>query len=375
MAFAFAALVVSIQSLWQGVNIHGYTAFENYVIFKRSFLHLIEGLNPYAAFPAEQWDLYKYSPAFALAMAPFAGLPDWLGLPLWNLLNALPLLWALLRIPLLEGHKRCFLAWFVLPELVISMQNSQSNGLTAALLLWALVDLEKRRPGRAAGWTAAGGFLKIFGIFAAAPALVYPGRRSFFLSLALWCIMLVLAPLLVAAPGHAVELYRWWGALLQADHSHSVGLSVQGWLQTWFGWEAPKWGVMLVGISLLAASVWQVARQPGTHQRLLLWASLLLWVVVFNHKAESPTFIIALCGAGLWYWGLDKPLRWETALLALAFITASVSPTDIFPRSIREQYVQPYVLKAAPCILIWIYITLHLLHLLPQDKQQLTFDE
>lgn len=78
-----------------GRNAKGYTAYENYVIFKNSFTHFIAGLNPYANFPAEQWDLYKYSPAFALCMAPFAALPDWAGLPIWNLLNALGLLAAI----------------------------------------------------------------------------------------------------------------------------------------------------------------------------------------------------------------------------------------------------------------------------------------
>ncbi len=366
--------MVSVQSLWQGVNIHGYTAFENYVIFKRSFLHLIQGLNPYAAYPAEQWDLYKYSPAFAMAMAPFAGLPNWLGLPLWNLLNALPMLWALLRVPLLEPAKRCYIAWFVLPELVISMQNSQSNGLTAALILWGFVAFENRRPGRAAGWAAAGGYLKIFGIFAAAPALVYPGRRRFALALAAWCIALALAPLVVLKPGELWDVYRWWGQLLQEDHSHSVGLSVQGWLQTWLGWAAPKLGITLSGLALLGASVWAVKRQPTPVNRLLLWAGLLLWVVIFNHKAESPTFVIAMCGVGLWYWSLPRPMRGETALFWIAFTMASVTPTDIFPRSLREHWVQPYVLKAVPCILIWIILTVQLVRTL-FDKQQLTSDE
>jgi hypothetical protein len=45
--------------------------------------------------------LYKYSPAFALFMAPFAMLSDFFGLPLWNLLNALVLLSAIFYLPAL----------------------------------------------------------------------------------------------------------------------------------------------------------------------------------------------------------------------------------------------------------------------------------
>ena len=373
-AYAMAAFAVSTQSLWQRVNRHGYTAYENYVIFKNAFPHLVQGLNPYMAFPAEQWDLYKYSPAFAMAMAPFAALPDWLGLQLWNLLNALPLLWALLRLPVLLPERRPWLAWFVLPELVISMQNSQSNGITAALILGVFIAMERGKPIRAAGWAAAGGFLKIFGIFAAAPALVYIRRRRFALALIAWSALLLVAPLVLLTADQLRQVYGWWYALLQTDHSRSVGLSVQGWLLSWFAWDIPKGWITASGLLLLGASTFAVYRQPAPAHRILLWASLLLWVVIFNHKAESPTFVIAMCGVGMWYWQSAENRPWKTILFWTAFACASLTPTDIFPRAIRTQIVQPFVLKAVPCIIIWIAISVQLLHTL-LTKQQLTSDE
>ncbi|MCC6459553.1 MAG: DUF2029 domain-containing protein [Saprospiraceae bacterium] len=360
--YLFAALGVSGQSIWQGSNAHGYTAYENYVIFKNAFCHLAEGQNPYAAYPAEQWDLYKYSPAFALAMAPFSVLPDGLGLPLWTLLNALPLLWVILRIPLLLPAQRRFMAWFILPELVISMQNSQSNGLTAALLLLPLLAFEAAQPARAALWAVAGGFLKIFGVFAAVPALVYPLRwRILLLALGGGLVFFTLAPLLVLSPAQLWQVYVWWGELLRDDHGASVGLSVIGWLYTWFGWAAPKLGVLVLGLAALGLSALAVRRRPLPDNRVMLWASILIWVVIFNHKAESPTFVIALCGVALWYLSLGPAVLWQKILLWTAFALASLTPTDIFPRLIREQLVQPYVLKAVPCMAIWTLITWRLL--------------
>lgn len=374
IAYLLAAVLVSMQSIWQGTNTHGYTAYENYVIFKNSFSHLINGLNPYGAFPLEQWDLYKYSPAFSLFMAPFSYLPDWIGLQLWNLVNTLPLLWAVLRLPILTDQQRRFLGWFILPELVVSLQNSQSNGLTAALLLWAWIALEQKKPAFSAFWTAAGGFLKIFGIFAAAPALLYPQRRVFLPALLGWSVLFFLAPLLVVSPGQLTQVYQWWLALLQEDHSASLGLSVIGWLQSWFGWMPSKTGVSVLGLAVLGLSTWVTLRRAGERElpparyRLLIWASLLIWVVIFNHKAESPTFVIALGGVALWYLSENQPGSWQKTLLWTAFVLASVSPTDIFPRYLREHLVQPYVLKAMPCILIWILITVRLFQ--PIVKQQ-----
>lgn len=361
LVYLLTALVVSSLKFSVGTNASGYTAYENYIIFKNAFSHLVQGQNPYAAYPAEQWDLYKYSPAFALVMAPFSWLPNWLGLQLWNLVNALPLLAAVLALPLIDAPKRRFMAWFILPELVISMQNSQSNGLTAALLLWAFIALEKQRTFSAAAYAAAGGFLKIFGIFAAAPAMVYPTSRSFMVALAAWSVLLLLVPLIVLTPGQLWQVYVWWWELLREDHNASIGLSVLGWLQTWFGWQAPKMWVTLSGLLVLATSVFAVYRLPSAVNRCLLWAGMLIWVVIFNHKAESPTFVIALCGVALWYLADEKPAVWKKILFWTAFALASLSPTDIFPRMIREQWVQPYVLKAIPCIVIWIIITWQLL--------------
>ncbi|MFN0015037.1 MAG: glycosyltransferase family 87 protein [Saprospiraceae bacterium] len=369
LTYSLVALVVSVHTILKGQNAYGYTSYENYVIFKNSFSHLVHDLNPYALYPAVQWDLFKYSPAFSVAMAPFSVLPDLPGLTLWNLINALPLLWGVLRLPVLTVAQRHFIAWFILPELVVSLQNSQSNGLTATLVIWAWIALERKNTAQGAWWAAAGGFLKIFGIFAAIPALVYPNRSRLVLATVAWSMLLVIVPLVVVSPEQLWQVYRWWIELLRSDHSASVGLSVMGWLQTWFGWVAPKTVVMLTGLALLLVCTWAVFRRgqatqdglPTATDRIQLWATLLVWMVVFNHKAESPTFVIALCGVALWYQSLQKPALWEKILVWAAFTLASVSPTDIFPRVLREAYVQPYVLKAVPCIAIWAILTAKLL--------------
>ncbi|MEQ1744313.1 MAG: glycosyltransferase family 87 protein [Saprospiraceae bacterium] len=380
LTYLLVALVVSVHTVFKGPNAYGYTSYENYVIFKNSFSHLTQGLNPYAPYPAVQWDLFKYSPAFSLSMAPFSVLPDVVGLALWNLVNTIPLLWGVLRLPVLAPAQRYFVAWFVLPELIVSLQNSQSNGLTVALVLWAWIALERKSPVQGAWWSVAGGFLKIFGIFAAVPALIYPRQARFALATVAWTALMVAVPLVVVSPEQLWQVYGWWIELLRSDHNASVGLSVMGWLQTWFGLIAPKTAIMLIGLGLLLACTWSVFRRgraapdglPPETDRIRLWSALLLWMVVFNHKAESPTFVIALCGVALWYQSLQKPVIWERILLWTAFVLASVSPTDIFPRALREALVQPYVLKAVPCIAIWAVLTATLLR---SKNQQQAFDD
>lgn len=380
LAYSLSAVLVSVQKLvWNG-NSAGYTAYENYVIFKNSFPHLLAGTNIYGSFPAEQWDLFKYSPAFALFMAPFSGLPDYLGLPVWNLLNALLPLWAWRQIPLLSDRQKALGAWLLLPELVISLQNSQSNGMVLGLILFSWVSLEKQQAWQGAAAMAASALIKIFGVFAVIPGFLYPAVRRRFVIAGLVCGLAgLLIPLLVVSPAYLIQLYQWWLSLLRDDHAVSLGLSVQGWLQSWFGWSAPKSLVLSGGLLVLGFSVlWpvffgRVQPSPRLHAARS-WASLLIWVVIFNHKAESPTFVIALCGAIIWYFcGPRRP--WETGLLALAILLASGSPTDLFPRYWREHWVQPYVLKAVPCIVIWILLSIQLLSGLFKPPQALTINK
>ena len=94
--------------------------------------------------------------------------------------------------------------------------------------------------------------------------------------------------------------------------------------------------------------------------RIFYLSSILIWVIIFNHKAESSTFIIAMCGIALWYFMQEKN-RIYLELAIFAFVFTSLSQTDVFPSSIRHEYLLPYVFKVVPSILIWLMITYQLL--------------
>ena len=90
-----------------------------------------------------------------------------------------------------------------------------------------------------------------------------------------------------------------------------------------------------------------------TAWRTRLIASVLVYVVIFNHMAESPTYVIAVLGVALWYFSGERtPL--DTALVAATFALTSVASTDLVPPVVRAHVVAPYMLKAVPCIAVWI---------------------
>lgn len=350
-AYTLLAVLASVQRLVFGFDEKGFTRYENYRIFRYSWYYLSNGQNPYSGHP-ETWDLYKYSPFFSVCMAPFYALPDVPGLILWNLLNALPLLAAILSLPVLSEKNRLRMAWFVLPELMINLQNTQSNGLMAALFLGCYVALEQRQAFRAAAWVAGSAFIKIFGIFAAFLVVFYPKQWwKLGIGLVFWAAFMAFSPVFITGWPQLQQVYRWWWDLLQNDHAVSQGISVAGWLTSWFGFSGSKTLLTLGGlVVMVAGTLWQAWRQKSPVPVLAAW---LIWVVIFNHKAESPTFIIAMCGAALWYLPLEKPNWNEKLLIGAAFIFASIAPTDLFPRFIYNQWIQPFAIKAVPFILIW----------------------
>src|SRR6202142_442658 len=93
-AYVRVSVIAAAQGLLAGpkVYIRGgrpYIDYNNFRIFKFSFYHLIQGKDIYQLFPDDHWDLYKYSPGFALCFGLLSWIPDTIGLLLWNLINSL----------------------------------------------------------------------------------------------------------------------------------------------------------------------------------------------------------------------------------------------------------------------------------------------
>ena len=86
------------------------------------------------------------------------------------------------------------------------------------------------------------------------------------------------------------------------------------------------------------------------------------FTVLFSTGSESSTYIIAFVGVAIWYWAAPwQRTRWDIALMVFAFILTSLSPSDLFPAYVRQEWVQPYALKALPVTIIWLQLTLEML--------------
>lgn len=352
LLFILLAIGISCQSWFSSQDMAQYTRYNNYVIFKQSFFHLIHAQDLYPQYPAEHYDVYKYSPTFSLFMGVFAWLPDLPGLILFNLMNIIVFIIAVRKLPFSKARLSLFL-FFILIEAMISLTSQQTNVLIAGLLILAWQFMEDDKPWWAALMVVITIYIKIFGIVALALFLLYPSRWKAAIATLFWAVVLGLLPLLVVTPAQLQFLYKSWGHLLTMDHDASTGVSLYGWWHTWFGFNMNKQVFVLIGAALFCVPLLRLKAWSEPLFRLHVLASVLIWVVIFNHKGESPTYVIAMAGVGIWYF-TQKQKGINLALLLLALVFTSFSSTDlIFPYKLARTYVEPFAVKAVFCSLVW----------------------
>jgi hypothetical protein len=328
------------------------TAYNNYVIFSNSFFHLVEGKSLYAQYPAEQYDVFKYSPTFALLFAPLSALPNVAGLILWNLLNVFVFVYALKKLKLSPLRELGF-GLLAIPEIFTTTTNSQSNLLITGLLILAFVHLEKGKTFLPVLLISLTVFIKLFGILFFALILLYPQRLKIIPIAVFVMLGLFVLPVPLGGWDRLLQHYREYFGLLSGDHGFFVKYSVMGWLQSWFGWQPSKNGVVLAGLILQCVPLLFWKRFHVPLFRTIYAASWLIWLVIFNHMAESATFIIAVVGVFLWYFAMPKRKPWQIALLIPVLLFTCLGPSDVYPKAWRILIVETWQLKVFPCILVW----------------------
>ncbi len=355
---------VSLQHYFKGPH-----SYNNYLIFIHSFPNLLAGKNLYLPYPQYYYDLYLYSPFFALCMAPFTLLPPWLGLLAWNGLNN-SVFYTVGRRLFPDTRRQLLFLLLTAVDMMTALHNSQANCLLVGLMLWTYVHMENGKYTWAGLCVALAALIKVYGIGIGLLFLFYPLPIRNGALTALWIIVLALLPLLVVSWPDLQMIYRGWFDVVRVKVT-GIQLSLMGVLEAWFG-VAPafKGLVQTLGLLLLLTPVAYLRAWPEASYRRLYVASILIFVVIFNQMAESPTYIIAVAGFIFWFiwYRRSTPLGW--GLFALVLVGTSLSATDLCPPSIRHAYFDVYKLKAVPMIVAWVFIQSQLLRY-PQWRQRL----
>jgi len=332
----------------------------NFLIFRGVFWHTWQQVSLYASYPAEYWDVNHYGPLFSLVIAPFAVVPEWLGLSLWCVALSL-FLYVAIRRSGMTKRQQLFVLWFCAHELLTALYMQQFNIAIAAIILLAFFLIEQERDTEAAFLIVLGTLVKLYGVVGLAFFFFSKHRVRLVLSLIGWGVMLFAAPMLISSPEYVMGQYQEWYTCLMEKNGENLdsiaqNISLLGMVRRISGvmTYSDLWliipGLLLFGIPYLRFSQY---KNMAFRQTLL--ASVLMFVLLFSTGSESSGYIIAFVGIVIWYTAAPWQRNgWDIALLVFAFVLSSLSPSDLFPATIRKEWVQPYALKALPVTLIWL---------------------
>ena len=346
MLLLWGAAVVA-ATLQQGVAHHN----NNFLIFRAASVHLLHGQDLYAAYPALHADFYKYSPTFALLFLPFAVLPLVVAMLLWNALNAGALYVALGMV--LNRRGALVARAIVFMDMLGSLQNVQSNALVTALLILSFAAYERRHAVMGSVAVGIGTFIKVFPLAGASFALFHPRRARVAIAFVITMLVLVALPLLVTSPSGLAAQYASWRAIEGVD-ALKRGFTVMQMLELMLHRDWPYWPIQALGVLALVAPV-LVRRSRWTQFgfRRLYLCSVLLFCVIFNHQSESPTFVIGVAGAAIWFATLRQPDRWVWLLFGFIVTCTILASSDAMPRAVQDALFDRYYFKAVPLIVLW----------------------
>jgi hypothetical protein len=343
----------------------GNAKITNYLIFRNVFWHTIHQINLYSLYPAEKSGQYLYGPSFSIVIAPFSFWPINIGCFLLSMANAGLLFYAIRKLPVSYRDQNIILLISAI-EMMTSIQNIQINSAVAGSIIFSFILVQKKRDFLAALFIATGVFVKLYGIVGITFLLFSDHKIKFILSFVFWSIILFCLPMLISSPSFIIHSYvDWYHTLIAKNKANGISvmqnISVMGMLLKIFSIRNLNW-ITLFFASLFYALPGLRARQlKNLRFRLGYLAFALIGVVIFSSSAESPTYIIAVSGVGIWYILQNQHDRTATFLLILTLLLTSLSSTDFFPPYIKLNLVQPYALKALPCFLVWLVLAFQLL--------------
>ena len=162
--------------------------YNNYLIYKNVFWHVVHQTPLYIEYPAEYFDRNHYGPIFSLVIAPFALLPDYLGLPLWSLVTTIILLWAIHKLPL-KSIQITAVLWICFNEYLIAAQSFQINSIMVFIIVMSYVFISEKKDFWSAMLIALGTFIKLYGVVGLAFFFFSKNKPKFILSLAFWSVV------------------------------------------------------------------------------------------------------------------------------------------------------------------------------------------
>ncbi|UKB77582.1 glycosyltransferase family 87 protein [Chryseobacterium sp. MEBOG07] len=347
--------------------LRGDYAINNYLIFKNVFFNTIHQKNLFIHYPDLYFDLNHYGIFFSVLIAPFAMMPDWLGISLWNIANTFIFIYGVYKLPFSDSKKAIF-GLLCLQEYITAALSLQFNVALTGLLLLSAVYIYERKEVKSVTAILIGIFVKIYGIVGLTQFFFIKNKTKFILSGVAIAVLFFVLPMAYSSPQFVIQCYAdWFQSIVEKNSENQVlgnmqDISLMGFVRRVLGDASISNLVFLAGgLPLFALPYIRIKQYKHYAFQLMILASTLLFLVLFSSSSESPTYIIAVVGVLIWFFLQKERTPLIIGLLVFVIIFTCFSTSDLFPKFVKENYIIKYSLKAVPCIVIWLRVTYELL--------------
>jgi hypothetical protein len=338
-----------------------YHTFNNFKVFEGAFRHLVALKNLYRYYPEEYEDQFLYGPPAVIWLGLFSLFKTYLSIVLWNMLNAMSLWYVIYQLPQLDLQTKNKIAFFSFIELTTSLHNLQSNPVLTAMILASFVLLEYGQVWKSHCITSLAFFTK--GISGAGVFLLMfykPMIKNMATFIPVF-LLVAISPALFVGIHEIPRLYTDWFQCLRDDHVVNDGISIIGLIHQNLYAGIDSYIIQIFGLSLFLVVLFYIKwKKLNTYGwRLFVLSYILIWLILFNHAAESSGYVFAVTGSAIWLFNrtwdsYDRILFWLVLLFTI------LAPTDLYPVVFRH-FIADHSLKALPVVLVWIKMHVDLL--------------
>jgi hypothetical protein len=295
---------------------------------------------------------YKYLPAFALAMIPFAVLDQETAKMIWFAISfgllAAFLRWSIAALPERRWSERTLLwiavvlmAKFYAHELLLG----QANLLLGTLLVAGLLAVQIDRPKIAAGIIAAAVFVKPYALLLLPWLFITQGLEAAAVAIIVIGTGLLLPAALYGWAGNRELLIGWYHTVTASTAPNLLGndnVSLVSMWAKWIGPGKPAFGlaaISSVGVLGLVAVAWR-KRDDLTTPEYLECALLMLLVPLLSPQGWDYVLLLGtpavVCLVDRWR-EIGRPAQW---ILGTALVFMCLTMFDVMGRTMYGHFMQ-----------------------------------
>lgn len=303
--------------------------------------------------------LFLYGPLFSIIFTPFAFLPAGIAPYLWNIFNFCLFFLSIFALPdYVKTEQKCRFFLFLLPLAAVSQLSFRFDTTTVYLALFAFSLMERGFYKCGITVILVSAFSGVYGIFQLITLLFYPKFwKNLGFAVAVAAVFSA-TPLLGFSFSDFAGYYQSWYAAVWTCEMTQPFFTVFN-LKPFFH-ELPVWRASARAISCAALVILILMRKNRFSFfafRAGVTGVLMGWAVLLGMVSDISTYLIALAGFMLWYYGKNSATAADRVVLWCNFFILSVIPIDIlFSNTVQDFLFYTVTLNVWIFAITWLWM-------------------